>query len=219
MALNICRSPILFTYFKKMKELPLALIEDFDVFYTEEDIFEFFIDRISLYFEVRKIFLEKKLLPKILNQFEKIENKKSTSEKIYIMLKQNTSISEKNLLENLKKQFLQIEQKIDEFEENFWISRIENNNSSLEYAPESIKKNRKIVKLSLDKTAKNMKYQLDEIKDDDEIVDEIFNKSQIHKVYKHISSRLKAIEEYTLSAVELNPKIYFFITLSKFNII
>ena len=73
MAIYVCRNLDLWDFLKNLKEIPLVLKHKFYLKSTDEEIFEYFLDKTEVYFEYRKKNEKIRLTATILNVLQKIE--------------------------------------------------------------------------------------------------------------------------------------------------
>eukprot|EP01080_Neovahlkampfia_damariscottae_P012050 gene12050-5546_t len=151
----------------------------------------------------------KEFMTQILEQFEKLENQFYNSDTLSSILQEKKIESKLEFLSGVKKQLLLIFDKIEEYEENIWIERMKNktNNGSLKDAPEHIKKNKNVIKMSLNITVKNFSHLPESLKDDEEFIDWIYKNSKLEKVFSMISNRLKSMKKFA-KVVEIDPELF-----------
>eukprot|EP01080_Neovahlkampfia_damariscottae_P012053 gene12053-5549_t len=196
-ALHICLHENLLDYYSNLETIPVVLHYNFEENYSIDEILSFFLDNIFFLDQYMKKKPNKNLMKRMMEEMEELEyteiNKKH---KIHVTQPK----SKKVFLSNAKKQFEAIYDKIEEYEETIWIERMKKNknNCSLKGAPDHIKINKEIVKMSLTKTPKNLKFTSDSIKDSEDIIDSIFKSKYKKHIFPFMSERLRSLKKYAL---------------------
>jgi len=197
LAIYVCRNSDLWDFFKNLKEIPLVLKHEFYLKSTDEEIFEYFLDKTEIYFEYRKKNEKIKLTATILNVLQKIEENEYESTTFSKILLKNENISKEELLKNLKNEFEEIENKIFQDLKNIWKKKYDYKNPSFEHAPYEIRNDFDVAKCAVE-YHKNFKFVSEDLKQNDKFIDEISKFRSFASIYTQILPKYQNIAKYGL---------------------
>jgi hypothetical protein len=181
-AFHICGYPQEFQELMNVKQIPLVLLDLSVDKISDKELFDYFFpSRVYLLDAYFRVNPDLKLFQKLKSLFEewKVENEFKI-EKLKI-----------------KKELIEIESKLNEYFEDFWIERISKNPKLYKSSPQEVRNNKRILLLF----PTNFRFSSKELRKNDEIIQQLSTQKHFHLVFKYLPRKYKMTKEYALLAV------------------
>jgi hypothetical protein len=181
-AFHICGYPQEFQELMNVKQIPLVLLDLSVEKISDKELFDYFFpSRVYLLDAYFRVNPDLKLFQKLKSLFEewKVENEFKI-EKLKI-----------------KKELIEIESKLNEYFEDFWIERISKNPKIYKSSPQEVRNNKRILLLF----PSNFRFSSKELRNNDEIIQQLSTHKHFHLVFKYLPRKYKMTKEYALLAV------------------